>query len=240
MCDAVAVNRLTLLGAGRIFGSVDVRDDPFMTVGGLVNFLTTSSVVKRQEIVAEFKYPKEEGGIRRANFYQPALDVITRFYRKQCDESVLSSSIHALSSQVPSTAYEQTKFRSNVEVLRCFEQNFAKRAVRATRGRLTKVYRHAGVDVNVTVDLPVLERHGGWHFVWLQFAQTSDPQEHGKIVCQLLYEVLRRIKLAPSPSAMRVWNCRTGQEYKLARLRSRTAREIRAACETIALMWPNV
>lgn len=218
---------------------MEVRKNPFITVGGLVKFLTTSSVVRRQEIVAEFKYPREEGGIRRANYYQPALDAIVRFYRKQCDGSMLSSGIHALSGQVAATAYDQTKFRSNVEVLRCFEQNFAVRPVRDARPRLTKVYRHAGVEVNVTIDLPVFER-GVWHFVWLQFARTSDPPEHGKIVCQLLYEVLRRIKLAPPPSAMRVWNCRTGQEYKLARVRSRTAREIRAACETIALMWPTV
>ena len=198
-----------------------------------------SSSARQREIVENYKYPDPEG-VRRANYYQPARDKIGLFYRKECDVGVVLSAIDSLDRAHGDTQYARTRIKANTEVLQCFLRDFAQRTMTNIQGRpITKRYTHSGVDVNVTVDLRAKER-GVLHYIKFQLARTNDPVEHGKIVCQLIFQVLRRANPAPSASAMRVWNCQDGNVYKLANVRSRTAKEIEAACKNIALIWDSV
>ena len=48
---------------------------PWITVSGLVDYMTTMSQARQREIVENFKYPDSEG-VRRANYYQVARDAI--------------------------------------------------------------------------------------------------------------------------------------------------------------------
>ena len=161
-----------------------------------------------------------------------------RYYRRDLDMSVLASAISALSAEVADTPYAQTKINSNLEMLRRFERTFALRNVSVVKRSITSTYSHASVEINVTADLCVVERNV-LRFIKFQFANTNDPAEHGKIACQLMYEVLHRIK-APPLSAMRVWNCRTESIYSLGRIRTRTKKDIEASCKTIASIWRSV
>ena len=204
---------------------------------GLVEYMGASSARQRQ-IVEEFKHPDPDG-VRRVNYYKTARDTIVRFYRNGCDQNVVLSAIDSLDNEYGDTQYARTKIKANTKALQCFLRDFAHRSLTSIHGPLTKTYVHAGVTVNVTVELRAKER-GKIRCVKFQFARTNDPVEHGKIVCQLMYRVLQSRLAMPPLSAMRVWNCHDGKIYNLSNVRSRTGKEIEAACKNIALIWNSI
>lgn len=97
----------------------------------------------------------------------------------------------------------------------------------------------AGLVIKATSDVFANERRFD-RLIKYQFAKSDDPQQHAKILCQVMFEAAEQARLSLRSSAIRVWDCQIGQEYQLARVGSRLKSDIEASCQAIVALWPTL
>lgn len=209
--------------------------EPNITVSGLAKYIQQPSAAQRAEIIADYKYPPEV--VRK--YYREALRVIRLFYTEEHRidwlldeatgldvESVLQDSIGA-----------QKRMEYNALVIRNFANHYSERSLKKVVVPKSMVYEHGGLDVRVTPNVAAIERNQP-RIVILQLAKSKDPIRHAKIISQVLFRAVPREKL--SNRAIRVWDCRSCEEYVLNHVSTRLNREIDAACEEIVNQWDHI
>lgn len=198
----------------------------------------TASPSQQRRILKDYKYPDPEGTAQAA-YYRNARNAIQEFHMNGHDADWLVSKADALNSQKSGPPARQTRITKNVQALRKYAASFSSRKIQSQAVSDLK-YSHAGLSVNVTPDLFGIELDRYSRLVKIQFAKSNDPEKNAKIIGQVMLTAASAAGLTLPSSAMRVWDCQTGEDYKLARVGARMEKDIEAACENIMAIWQGI
>ena len=210
--------------------------EPKISLTGLAKFMTASSSAQRK-VLKDYKY-REPEGVAQAAYYREGRRTVQGFHRDARDRDWLLTEATALSGQkagLPDGA--QKRLESNVRAIRAYARHFSDRNL-AFESPPKLEYAHAGLVINVRPDLWGTER--GHRLIKVQFAKPSDPEQTAKVIGQVMLAAATEAGMNLPSSAMRVWDCRKGEDYKLARVGARLQADIEAACETISDLWPAI
>ena len=72
------------------------------------------------------------------------------------------------------------------------------------------------------------------------FADSKDPAQFSKVLCQVIFEAASDAGYQLSSSAIRVWDRHSCTEYKMARVGARMKKDIEAACTAIVALWATL
>ena len=208
-----------------------------ITLTGIAKYMTSSSAQQRK-VLRDYKYPDPEGTAQAA-YYRDAYNSIRDYHRNRQGIHWLLSQADDLDDrkQTAPTQQAQIRITHNAQAIRHYSTHFGHRTIQCD-SPLSMTYSYAGVLIRVTPDLNGTER-GHQRLLKIQFARSSDPDKHAKIVGQIMMEAASLNGLQLRGSSVRVWDCHTGADHQ-ARVRSRIKAEIEAACQNIAAIWPHI
>jgi hypothetical protein len=209
-----------------------------ISLKGLAKFMTAGAAAQRK-ILGDFKHPDPEGSAQ-ARYYQEARDRIAAYHRFQHEDGWLSQQAGTIASRALASGGVATRVRlqNNARALRAYERHFGGRQFEILPD-VSLDLAYAGVRVSVHPDLHVREL-GRDRIVKLEFSQTKPDAKAVKIMAQGLFEAATNAGLGLSSADVLYMDCVRGVAYKGARVGARMGREIEAACQNIAALWPGI
>ena len=208
-----------------------------LTVNSFATYVLANPARRKKEIY-DAKFPDPEGRARR-DYHRDVRRVLIEYQKNGHHPQWLVQEAESVAIALDGDISEsmRIRIRTNVDLIHAYHRYFSSRKIELIRRMPSNLYTHSGVDVKVTPDF--FGKEGRWYrLIKFQFSQLEvDPEDHAKIVGQLMLETDTENLRS---SAMQVLNCRTGDCYKSARVRSRTTTHIEHACSEIAAIWPTI
>lgn len=208
-----------------------------ITVKGLADFMT-GSAAKQRKVVRDFKYPDPEGRAR-AVYYSDARRAVMRFHAAANDMGVLAGTAARLSRRsAEARGHTRQRLGDNASAIVAYASHFAERAYEILGSPRLRL-EYGPVVVAVTPDLYVQERRRE-KILKVEFTKPVPSDRMVKIITQAMFEAVEQAGMGLGPSNVLYVDVRRGLIHKGARIRARLARDIEAACETIADIWPSL
>jgi len=214
----------------------DVVEKPTLPVYGIAEYLTASPY-RQMQVLADYKYPKR--GVPRANYYRDARDTIRRFHGSGEEPDAIGATLRSLQNALRASTkeYEATRIRNNVRVLQSYLRHRAGRRYELRRmGRASMMV--GPVTVHTNPDLLVTEA-GVLKLIKFDFGEKPPNDRFAGVVAECLYRGSREAGLDVEPSSVVLCSIEADREWQ-ARPSVRRWRNIGAACEQIAVLWPHV
>ena len=203
-------------------------------VAGFIKYSLASTDSQKRNVLRRLKNDDP------LNRYSQSGAILRQYHRENRDDAWLRTRAQSLYLRSPSPTPGQLRILdSNVEVLNGYAVHFSRRRIVQQRHAPKLTYSHSSVTIPVHADLYGIER-GRMRLIRYQFAQPQQPQIDAQITCHLLYEALTNAGLQLRRSAIRVWDCRTGDDFRFGRHGVQLQRRIEDACQNISLIWPSI
>jgi hypothetical protein len=204
---------------------------------GLAKFIASSPAAQRK-VLRDYKYPKREGEAQ-ALYYRDARLLIRRNHSRGNPEGWLSARSQELSlkAQTESGA-SALRARHNARALREYNQSWGNKAFEIL-GDLSLSLSYSGVIISIYPDLHVREA-GVERIIKLEFASRPAGDVVIRIMSQAMFEAASAAGLNLRSADILLVDVPRKTVYRGARMRSRTAKDIEAACQTIADIWPSL
>jgi len=208
-----------------------------ISLKGLAKFMTASAVAQRK-ILRDFKHPDPEGSAQ-ARYYKEARDRIAAFHRHQHGDGWLSQEAGTIASHaLASTPATRVRLQNNARALRAYERHFGGRQFEILPD-VSLDLKYAGVRISVQPDLHVREQ-GREKIIKLEFSKKEPDGKAVRVIAQGLFEAASNAHLGLSSGDVLYMDCVRGAAHKGARVGARMAKEIEAACQNIAALWPGI
>ena len=235
---AAVLFRLRRSGIGDLpQGGLSVSFDPRVTLTGLAKFMMASSSQQRK-ILLNYKYPKPEGSAQ-AKYYRDTYRILHSFHSRGHNVSWLLAQADFLAATPAAVDRSAHRIDRNVAAIRRYAKYFGSRSLHSHKETPRLTISYAGLLIKATSDVFASESRFD-RLIKYQFAQSDDPRQHAKILCQVMLEAAQQAGLSLRSSAIRVWDCQTGHEYQLARVGARLKSDIEASCQAIVALWPTL
>jgi len=208
-----------------------------ISVKGLAKFMT-STPANQRKVLRDYKHPDPEGNVQRV-YYKEARDAILSYHKHGHDKRWLTSKARQLADQGTLLGGRAGKrFQHNARGLRGYAHYFADRRFELLAA-LRLQYSAAGVRISVTPDLHVVERRLE-KVIKLEFSKEEPDPTVIRIINQAMFEAATAHGLDVTSSGVLVLDVPRGHVHKGARMGSRMKRELEAACQNIATLWPGI
>ncbi len=208
-----------------------------ITVKGLAQFMTAGPA-RQRSVVRDFKYPDPEGKAR-ALYYAEAVRAVRRFHRAANDVGVLVDEVARLAREsAAATGVTSRRLRDNAAGLRQYATHFAARNYEVLQP-VRWALQHGPVVVAVTPDLHVVDE-GRERIIKLEFATTRPDRRVVQVITQAMFEAAEMAGAGLQAADVLYVDVRRGEVHGGARIRARLARDIEAACATIADIWNSI
>lgn len=205
-------------------------------MAGLAKFMTAGEAARRK-ILRDYKYPDPEGSAQ-ATYYREARDLIANYHRGSRPASWLLEKATTITSLAQaSSGQTKTRLHNNARALRDYGAHFAAQKFEVL-GDLNLRLHHGAVSVTVCPDLHV-KASGRPRIIKLGFLKDEPSPTAVKVITQCMLEAATSTGLGLSGSDVLYMDSARGEIHK-ARAGSKIARDIEAACETIADIWPRL
>jgi hypothetical protein len=213
------------------------REGISISIKGLAKFMTSSHVSQRK-ILRDFKYPDPEGSAQ-AIYYRDARELIRSYHEKSLSPEWLSQKASLLLSlAVQGSKSTGARLRHNARAINEYKAHFADEKYEILDD-LSLAFTSGAVRITAYPDLHV--RHNGLEkLLKFEFGSAKLDGEIMKIVAQGLFAAGEAAGLGSKQSTVMVIDVPRGVRYEATKLGSRLAREIDAACETIADVWQRL
>jgi hypothetical protein len=209
-----------------------------LSVKGLAKYMTSGAAAQRK-VLRDFKYPREDEPMAMRLYYEDACDCIETFLRGGYDRQWLRAEGDTLAIRAAGVGGRQrARLHHNARAVRQYEQYFGGRRLQL-QASLNLAIEFSGVQIKVVPDLNVIEGTKA-KIIKLEFSLTPPSDELIAIVVQTMFEAATGQVSDLSPSSVLLFDVPRGAERRGARMRSRTLREIEAACQTIATIWDTI
>jgi hypothetical protein len=204
---------------------------------GLAKFIASPPAAQRK-VLRDYKYPKREGEAQ-ARYYQEARLLIRKNHSRGNPEGWLSAKSQELSvkSQTQSGA-SALRSRHNARALREYNQFWGTKTFEILSD-LSLSLSYSGVTISVYPDLHVREA-GVEKIIKLEFASRPPIETIIRVMSQAMFEAASAAGLNLRAADILLVDVPRKTLYRGARMRSRTAKDIEAACQTIADIWPSL
>ena len=212
---------------------------PRITLTDFVKFMMASSSQQRT-ILRRHKYEDDVEGVAIRKYYREAYNTLHRFYRGDHPPAWLSNQADFLAAtSAPPTPRARARIDHNIHSIRRFEMCFGNRKIEGISPGPMLSYSHDGLVVKVYTD--VFGSEGRYdRLIKFHFADSKNPEQFSKIVCQIMFEAACDAGHIISSSAVRVWDRYSCEEYKLARVGARMKKDIEATCTAIVALWETL
>lgn len=210
-----------------------------ISVNGLAKFMGASPAGARK-VLQDFKYPADPEPAAMRSYYGDAHRGIKAFHKNQQPREWLREQAAKLVDRARQEvdARVSTRLKHNARALMQYEQFFAQRRFEVLPDLKLRLQLGA-VDIGVIPDLCV--REGGKTKLVKIECRAEQPEEQAiKVITQCLFEAASVALPDLSSSSILYLELARGVEHRGARVGARTRREIEAACETIAAIWPSI
>lgn len=213
---------------------------PRLSIKGLADYMT-SSARRQRSILRSHKYPDEDESRARILYYREARDRVAVYHQSGEDPDWLidqADQLALLAASFNTRSRRRMRLLHNARALRAYAESFAGRVFEVLPD-LRLALEFNDVVVTVAPDLHITER-GREKIIKLEFA-TDEPADHLiRIICQAMFEAASVAELALSSSQILLLDVPRAVEHRGARMRSRMAAEIEAACENISAIWDRL
>jgi hypothetical protein len=199
----------------------------------------TANPARQRTILREYKYPNLDDARAKIHYYREARDSVVAYHKGNKDEVWLrAQAMNLLATANVSSAGAQKRLRNNARALSAYEKNFGAREFEVL-ARLNWKLAYSGVDISVQPDLHVRER-GAEKIIKLEFSVDEPETRAIKIISQCMFEAARAAGLNLPSASVLLLDVARGTSHKGARLGAYLRRDIDAACNTIADIWPKL
>lgn len=204
---------------------------------GLAKFMTAAPAAQRK-ILIDHKFPKYEGEAQ-AQYYREARRFIRAYHQKGNPEGQLSLNADEVRTlaQVHG-GMSGIRLRHNSRALREYEQCWGRKQFEVL-SPISLALQFHGVRISVFPDLHVME-DGVEKIVKFEFSRDEPDAHLIKIMSQTMFEAALEGGLVLSAAGVLVLDVHRKKAHKGARVGSKIKRDIEAACQTIAAVWPGL
>jgi hypothetical protein len=209
-----------------------------ITVKGLADFMTANPA-RQRTILREYKYPNLNDARAKIHYYREARDTVVAYHKGNKDEDWLRAQIASLLTTANvSSAGAQKRLRNNARALTAYAKHFGGREFDVL-AKLNWKLVYSGVSISVQPDLHVREK-GTEKIIKLEFSVEEPEARAIKIISQCMFEAARTAGLNLPSASVLLFDVARGASHKGARLGAYLRRDVSAACDTIADIWPKL
>jgi hypothetical protein len=211
-----------------------------ISVKGLANFMKSSSAVQRT-LLKNHKFPFDSQGKKRPQIvrYSEARAAIHRYHQSGNEIGVLISAIERLvKKSMEGLAKDVTRLDDNVRAIKTYMAHFSTNKFEVLPNPKPK-YTHGQVIVSATPDLYVKEGSKK-RLIRLDFNAKKPDEEVVDIILKVMHQAAEEAHLGISPTDVVYLDVSRQTQYLGKKLNSRLKKEIDAACDTIADIWPAI
>jgi hypothetical protein len=211
-----------------------------ISVSGLAKFMKATSATQRT-LLRNYKFPFTPTGERRPQIvrYSEARSAITKYHESNNDITVLITAIEALAkkeSEHPEK--DASRIHDNIRALKTYMAHFSKNHFTVLENPKPK-YTHGEVIVSTAPDLFV-DEEGMKKLIKLDFNAIKPDEEVIQIVLKVMHEASYLSDLGVQPKDVVYLDVSRQAQFTGAKLNKRLKKEIDAACDTIADIWPKI
>jgi len=211
-----------------------------ISVSGLARFMKASSAAQRT-LLRNQKFPFTSDGKKRPQIvrYSEARSAIRKYHESGNDITVLLNAIEALvKKENEHPEKDSSRIRDNVRALKTYMAHFSKRNFTVLDNPKPK-YSHGDVVVSAAPDLFV-DESGKKKLIKLDFNALKPDEEVVQIILKVMHEASVSSELGVQPKDVVYLDVSRQTQHNGEKLNKRLKREIDAACETIADIWPRI
>lgn len=205
---------------------------------GLAKFMTGNDR-QRRKVLHDFKYPRDDESRAQATYYREARNFIAVYHSAGHPNTWLLDRARSLADNARvSSGQTKTRLNNNARALREYEHHFSTRnfiILSDLRFRLV----FGNVELSVIPDLHVQEGNKN-KIIKLEFSKEEPDEEVVKLMSQILFEAAAQSGRNFTSSCVLYLDVPRGVEHRGARLGSKRAGEIAAACQNIEALWPGI
>ena len=213
---------------------------PQLSIGSFAKFIKASPS-RQRAILRDFKFPKLKDGKKRPQIvrYSEARAAIRHYHESGNDINTLLKAVETLTKKLAEhPEKDKSRVQDNIRAIQTYMKHFHKHPFTVLQTPRPK-YEHNSVQVSATPDLYV-EENGERKLIKLDFSQQNPDPDVIDIVLKVTHEAGSAAGLGVKPKNVIYLDVSRQTRYTGAKLNRRLKKEIDAACETIADMWPNI
>lgn len=207
-----------------------------LSTRGVVRFALSGPAAQRK-ILRDYKFPDPEGAAQ-ARYYRDTLRVIGEYHRDAHDAAWLQARADALDLLAQNAdGAVRSRLQSNAAAVRGYQKLVPPRHYEQLAAARLGLTGH-GVRVRVSPELHVLDGNREMLIVVLPGDKVTDDEArfHAQIVC----EAADQAGLGIPPRNVVALALRSGQQFAATPHRTRIRRELDAALQNVAALWPSI
>jgi|SRR5579885_1377658 len=209
-------------------------------VNALAKFMKASASAQRT-LLRNHKFPFTAAGKKRPQivYYSEARTAIRKYHESENNVSVLLTAIEdLLKKEAEHPEKDGSRISDNVRAVKAYMAYFAHRKFTVLENPKPK-YQHGEVIVSATPDLYV-DEGGRKKLIKLDFSIPKPDEEVVQIILKVMHEAAAVGQLGAHPKDVIYLDVSRQNQYTGTALNKRLKRDIDAACETIADIWPRI
>lgn len=208
-----------------------------ISVKGLAKYMLAGPAAQRR-VLRDYKYPDPEGAAQ-AKYYREARLGIIAYHQNGHDAPWLLRRADQLDTQAGhQSGRSAVRLRHNARGLRHYARAFADLEF-DVRAELNLDLRHGPVRITVAPELHVAE-DGEVRIIKLEFGANAPDARLIRIITQAMFEAAEQHGLDLPPASVLYIDVPRHRIHRGARMGARLARDIEAACQTIAAVWETL
>lgn len=211
-----------------------------ISVNGLAKFMNSSPATQRT-LLRNYKFPFTADGKRRPPivYYSETLTAIRKYHESGNDVSVVVSAIEDLVKKgIEHPEKDASRIRNNIRAVKAYVSHFAHSKFTVLETPKPK-YQHGDVIISAKPDLYV-DEGGRRKLIKLDFNTVKPLGQVVQIILKVMHEASVASSLAVLPKNIVYLDVSRRTPYTGTTLNKRLKRDIDAACETIADIWPRI
>jgi hypothetical protein len=211
-----------------------------ITVAGLAQFMNATSFRQRR-LLRDHKFPYTKDGHRKPQIvrYSEARSTIQKYHANNNDVTVLLDAVEALKRKAAENPdKDQSRIEDNIRAIKTYMKHFQNHQFKVLENPRPK-YIHGEVHVSTAPDLYV-DENGTKKLIKLDFNAKEPKEEVVEIILKVMHEAAASDGLGVKPADVIYLDVSRQRRFTGKKLNKRLKRDIDAALETIADIWPQV
>lgn len=211
-----------------------------ISVNGLARFMTSSEAARRR-ILRDFKFPFNKDGSKKPQIvrYSETRAAIRDYHESGNNAGTIVTAIENLiAKKQKNPDKDAARIDDNIRALKTYLEHFSNRKFTVLETPKPK-YVHGEVSVSAYPDLYV-DEGGKKKLIKMDFSEKKPNGESVEILLKVMHEAASSENLPVHPADVIYLDITRKEQYTGKKLNKQLKKNIDAACETIADIWPKL
>jgi len=211
-----------------------------ISVNGLAKFMTSSEATRRR-LLRDYKFPFNKDGSKKPQIvrYSEARAAIRDYHESGNNAATIVTAIEKLiAKKQKNPDKDAARINDNIRALQTYLEHFSNRKFTVLETPKPK-YVHGEVAVSAFPDLYV-DEEGSKKLIKLDFSETKPDEELVEIMLKVMHEAAYASNLPVLAGNVIYLDITRKTQHNGKKLNKQLKKNIDAACETIADIWPKL